>query len=443
MSDLWPVPDRVQRDAVTPVDSLDAYRETWMRAANDPNGFWLAETCASIAWDKAPTMGLEGDYRSVKDTSFSWFADGELNVTTSCIDRHADATPDKTAILWEGDEPGDVRRISYGELRAEVSKLANALRARQIQKGDRVIIYMGMVPEAAVAMLACARIGAVHSVVFGGFSAEALRDRVRDCGAELVITQDVGLRGGRQILLKATVDAALEGEYGVRHVVVFKRRTSRSAGTRTATSSTTRWPRRAPMFARSPRGGPASFQPSAPQPVEGADAHVRGGYITYAGHTYLTVFDLRLDDVVRLRGRRRWDYGHSYIVHGPLANGATSLMFESTPLYPDGRYWDMAERHKITIFYTAPTAIRALAYGDEPVKRYDRSSVRVLGTVGEPINPEAWVWYREVVGENRCNIVDTWWQTETGGICISPTRPRRPRSLGPPRSRCPASSPSS
>ena len=449
MSDLWPVPDRVQRDAVTPVDSLDAYRETWMRAANDPNGFWLAETCASIAWDKAPTMGLEGDYRSVKDTSFSWFADGELNVTTSCIDRHADATPDKTAILWEGDEPGDVRRISYGELRAEVSKLANALRARQIQKGDRVIIYMGMVPEAAVAMLACARIGAVHSVVFGGFSAEALRDRVRDCGAELVITQDVGLRGGRQIPLKATVDAALEGEHGVRHVVVFKR-----------TDEPVGWDADRDVWWHDAVAAESADCPpvvcAAEDPLfilytSGSTGrpkglmHTCGGYITYAAYTHRTVFDLRPDDVYACVADVGWITGHSYIVYGPLANGATSLMFESTPLYPDaGRYWDMVERHKITIFYTAPTAIRALAaYGDEPVKRYDRSSVRVLGTVGEPINPEAWVWYREVVGEGAATSSTPGGRRRRAASASRRSRRRRRRSLGPPRSRCPASSRSS
>ncbi|MFT4703860.1 MAG: acetyl-CoA synthetase [Bradymonadia bacterium] len=436
MSDLWPVPARVTEGASTPVSSLDRYRETWLQAAADPDGFWLEETKNSIAWRTEPTRGLDGGYRSVVDGSFSWFSDGTLNITESCIDRHAEAQPDRVAILWEGDEPGDVRHITYAELRDEVGRTANALRTMGVQKGERVIIYMGMVPEAAVAMLACARLGAVHSVVFGGFSAEALRDRVRDCNAEVVITQDEGLRGGRKIPLKATVDEALEGEHGVRHVLVLQRTS-------------------APVSMTPPRDvwwhdAIAKESPECEAVVCAAEdplfvlytsgstgqpkglVHTCGGYITYTAYTHRTVFDLRPDDIYACVADVGWITGHSYIVYGPLANGTTTMMFESTPLYPDaGRYWDMVERHKINIFYTAPTAIRTLAAsGDELVNKYDRSSLRVLGTVGEPINPEAWEWYFNTVGEGRCTIVDTWWQTETGGIAISPIAPATPTKPG-------------
>ena len=425
----WPVPERVSAGAQNELRDMNAYREAWMNAAADPSGFWLSRTKSLIQWMTPPERGLDGDYRQVRDSSFTWFGDGTLNVTESCLDRHAQTTPDKTAILWEGDAPDETQRISYSELLAEVSRTANALKGMGIQKGDRVIIYMGMVPHAAVAMLACARIGAIHSVVFGGFSAEALRDRVRDCGAEVILTQDVGVRGGRHIPLKATVDAALEGEHGVRHVVVYRR-----------SDEQVDWTPGRDLWWHEVTEAASADCPATPCAAEdplfilytsGSTGrpkglvHTCGGYITYAAYTHRNVFDLREDDVYACVADVGWITGHTYIVYGPLANGATTVMFESTPLYPDaGRYWDMVERHGITLFYTAPTAIRALAaQGDEFVTRYDRSSLRVLGTVGEPINPEAWRWYHEVVGEGRCNIVDTWWQTETGGMCISPIAP--------------------
>ncbi len=430
------VPERVRAGSEQPIDDFPAYLDARHRAEADPDGYWLAIARARVAWRTAPTVGLDGGYHSVADSPFSWFADGTLNVTESCLDAQLAARGDKTAILWEGDEPGDVRRISYRALHAAVCRAANAIAALGIQTGDRVIIYMGMVPEAAIAMLACARIGAVHSVVFGGFSAEALRDRVRDCGAELVITQDEGRRGGKSVPLKAVVDQALEGEKGVRHTLVV-RRTGGDVG----------WTAGRDVWWHDAVDGAAAEREATVVPAEhplfilytsGSTGrpkglvHTCGGYITYTAHTHATTFDLREDDVYACVADVGWITGHSYIVYGPLANGATSLMFESTPMYPDaGRYWDMVERHGITVFYTAPTAIRALAaQGDAFVKRHDRTSLRVLGTVGEPINPDAWQWYYDVVGEGRCAIVDTWWQTETGGHMITPIAPATPTKPG-------------
>ncbi|MEO1270930.1 MAG: acetate--CoA ligase, partial [Myxococcota bacterium] len=315
-------------------------------------------------------------------------------------------------------------------------RAANAFTELGLKKGERVIIYMGMVPEAAVAMLACARLGAIHSVVFGGFSAEALRDRIRDCGAEMVITQDQGLRAGRTVPLKATADEACEGERGVLKMVVVKR----TGGDVGWTDGRDVWWHEV-VGAASPEHQAVECNAEDPLFIlytSGSTGkpkgvvHTCGGYITYASYTHQVVFDLRDDDVYACVADIGWITGHSYIVYGPLANGATTLMFESTPLYPDaGRYWDMVQRHKITVFYTAPTAIRALAAkGDAWVTKYNRSSLRVLGTVGEPINPEAWEWYHRVVGDSGCNIVDTWWQTETGGIMIAPVAPATPTKPG-------------
>jgi acetyl-CoA synthetase len=414
---------------------MEAWQQSWTDAQRDPSRFWLDIARERLSWRTPPTVGLVGDFHSVTREPIRWFEDGVLNVTESCIDRHLETRGDKTALLWEGDEPGSVKAITYRELHEQVCRGANALRALGVQKGDRVIIYMGMVPEAAIAMLACARIGAVHSVVFGGFSAEALRDRIIDCGARVLITQDEGRRGGRSVPLKATSDTAL-AQCDVDAVLVFRH-----------THSDVGW-----VDGRDHNWADALADASPACPAEPCGAedplfilytsgstgkpkgllHTCGGYLAYTTWTTQITFDLREDDVFACVADVGWITGHSYIVYGPLSNGATSLMFESTPLYPDaGRYWDMVERHKITIFYTAPTAIRALAaYGAEPVQRYDRSSLRVLGTVGEPINPEAWIWYHEVVGEGRCNIVDTWWQTETGGHCITPIAPATPTKPG-------------
>ncbi len=432
MQDTWAVPERVREGSPNPIADFDGFLRARHAAEVDPDGFWLGQTHRLLSWRTAPTVGLDGGYHTVKDGPFSWFADGTLNVTESCLDANLESRGDKTAILWEGDEPGDVRRISYRELHGEVCKAANALRELGVQKGERVIIYMGMVPEAAIAMLACARIGAIHSVVFGGFSAEALRDRVRDCGAELIVTQDEGLRAGRTVGLKSTVDAALEGEQGVRRVLVYRR-----------TGGEVAWNPDRDVWWHESVG---KQSPECPAEIVEAEhplfilytsgstgrpkgvLHTSGGYLTWVTYTFRTVFDLRDDDVFACMADIGWITGHSYIVYGPLANGATSLMFESTPVYPDaGRYWDMVQRLGITIIYTAPTAIRALAaQGDDFVQKYDRSSLRILGTVGEPINPDAWKWYYDVVGEGRCTIVDTWWQTETGGMLISPIAPATP-----------------
>ena len=425
------VPSRVSANSPNPIQDMESYREIYAKSMSDSQSYWLSVTRDSIAWRKSPTISREGDFSSVVDAPLQWFSDGLLNVTESCLDRHVETHPDKIAILWEGDEPNDIRRISYRELHSDVCRFANGLLSLGISKGDRVIVYMGMVPEAAVAMLACARIGAIHSVVFGGFSAESLRDRINDCESNLIITQDEGLRGGRKIPLKQTVDESLAGTSSVENVIVYRR----TGNDISKQDHDVDWHE---LIADVDDNNQAEIV-EAEHPLfilytSGSTGkpkglvHTCGGYITYTSYTHRTVFDLRDDDIYACVADVGWITGHSYIVYGPLANGATTFMFESTPLYPDaGRYWDMVERHKMTIFYTAPTAIRALAAkGDDLVQRSDRSSLRVLGTVGEPINPEAWDWYYEVVGEEKCNIVDTWWQTETGGICISPVAPATP-----------------
>ena len=436
MKDVYSVPARVREGSPSPLADLAAWREAVLAATNDPDGFWLDITRARIAWERVPTLGLVGDFHTIAEGPLSWFGDGELNVTVSCLDRHVATQPDKVAILWEGDEPGDTRKLTYRELAAEVNRLANALKALGVHKNHRVLIYMGMVPEAAVAMLACARIGAVHSVVFGGFSAESVRDRLRDSGAEVVITQDEGRRGGRSIALKSVVDQALEGEHNVRNVICFRHTASpvpwhperdlwwhEVVSTASDACAPVIVPAEHPLFILYTSGSTGK-----PKGV----VHTSGGYLTYVAYTHQIVFDLRPNDIFACMADVGWVTGHSYIVYGPLANGATTMMFESVPTYPDaGRYWDVVERHRPTIFYTAPTALRALAaQGDAFVRKYDRSSLRVLGTVGEPINSDAWRWYHEVVGEGRCNIVDTWWQTETGGICLSPLAPATPTKPG-------------
>lgn len=435
--DIIDVDDRVREGSTSQIQDMPGYREHWARAEADPSGYWLAQTRQRLHWRTQPTQGLEGDFWSVRDGQIRWFADGELNVTESCLDRHLDRRGDKVAILWEGDEPGEVRELTYRQLHAAVCKCANALRELGLDKGERAIIYMGMVPEAAIAMLACARLGAVHSVVFGGFSAEALRDRVRDCGASIVITQDVGKRGARHIPLKQTADAALEGEQSVTKVLVYQRdatvETSMTEGrdvwwhevveAASAECEAVTCGAEDPLFVLYTSGSTGR-----PKGL----VHTCAGYLTWTAYTHAITFDLREDDVFACVADVGWITGHSYIVYGPLCNGATTLMFESVPTYPDvDRYWDMVARHGITVFYTAPTAIRTLAaHGREPVERHDLSTLRVLGTVGEPIDPVAWRWYYEVVGRERCAVVDTWWQTETGGHCITPIAPAIPEKPG-------------
>lgn len=430
------VPENVRQNAATPINSLDAWRETWMRAANDPNRFWLKEAQENVRWMTPPTVGCEGDFFTIKDRPIRWFSDGVLNITETCLDQHVEKRPQGVAIIWEADDPADLKKITYQDLYDEVCRLANALKSLGVGKGDRVLVYMGIVPESVVAMLACARIGAVHSLVFGGFSSDAIRSRIEDCGARVVITQNEGRRGGRTIPLKAAVDHALEADLGVEHVIVFERTGNKvpmRQGRDIAWSDIVSDQR--PVCAPEPM---ASEDPLFLMYTSGSTGapkglvHTCGGYVTYVGYTHRTVFDIRPGDVHLCSADTAWITGHSYAVYGPLINGCTTVIFEPPPTYPDaGRYWATVERHRVNIIYTAPTALRTLAAQDEShIHAYDLSSLRVLGTVGEPINLEAWNWYYDVVGKGRCTIVDTWWQTETGGICISPIAPATPVKPG-------------
>jgi acetyl-CoA synthetase len=436
MSDTYPVPDRVRDGSPNLIASMADYRDVYAKTDVDPDGFWLAWARANLQWHTPPTLGLEGDFHTVRDEPVRWFADGTLNVCENCVDRHLATRAEKTAILWEGDEPGDIRRISYRELHVLVQRAANALVALGVEKGDRVVIYMGMIPEAAVAMLACARIGAVHSVVFGGFSAESLRDRLIDSAARVLITQDEGRRGGKPVPLKKIADEAVHGASAVSRVLVVRHTGGEVAWDDArdrdwATALADADPTCAPTVCAAEDPLFILYTSGSTGKPKGL-LHTQGGYLTGVSFTHRAVFDLREDDVYACMADVGWITGHSYIVYGPLANGATTMMFESIPVYPDaGRYWDVVERHRVTVFYTAPTALRTLAaQGDHFVKRHDRSSLRVLGTVGEPINPEAWRWYHDVVGDGRCTVVDTWWQTETGSISISPIAPATPTKPG-------------
>ncbi|HET8727709.1 MAG TPA: acetate--CoA ligase [Alphaproteobacteria bacterium] len=399
------------------------YREMYDRSIRDPEGFW-AEHGKRLDWIKP--------YSKVKDVSFEgdvhikWFHDGTLNACYNCVDRHLPARADQTAILWEGDSPEDSRRITYRELHEEVSRLANVLKARGVKKGDRVTIYMPMIPEAAYAILACARIGAIHSVVFGGFSPDSLKDRIQDCDSNVLITADEGLRGGRKVPLKKNADEALEKCPDVGTVIVV-RRTGGEVGWKDGRDL---WYHEecAKVSADCPCEEMNAEDPLFILYTSGSTGkpkgvlHTTGGYMVYTAMTHQYVFDYHDGDVYWCTADVGWVTGHSYIVYGPLANGAITLMFEGVPNYPDSsRFWQVIDKHKVNIFYTAPTAIRALMReGEGPVKKTSRASLRLLGTVGEPINPEAWLWYHRVVGDERCPVVDTWWQTETGGILISP-----------------------
>ncbi len=417
---VFPVPESVAKAAL--IDKA-GYERMYKHSIEDPDGFW-AEQAKRIDWI-AP-------WTTVKDTSFEgdvhirWFVDAKLNVSANCVDRHAAATPDKIAIIWEGDDPGEDKRITYRELKAEVCRMANVLKKHGVAKGDRVTIYMPMIPEVATAMLACARIGAIHSVVFGGFSPQSLADRIIDCKSTFLITADEGLRGGRTVPLKANADEALARCPDCKTVLVV-RRTGGEVGWKagrdiwwheeSATVSEDCEPEvmdaEDPLFILYTSGSTGK-----PKGV----LHTTGGYLVYAALTHQYVFDYRDGEVYWCTADVGWVTGHSYILYGPLANGATTVMFEGVPNYPDSsRVWRICDKHKVNIFYTAPTAIRALMReGDGPVEKTSRKSLRILGTVGEPINPEAWMWYHNVVGDGRCPIVDTWWQTETGGILITP-----------------------
>jgi acetyl-CoA synthetase len=401
--------------------TLEDYEALHARSLADPDGFWLGQA-QRLDWFTAPAKGANSSYDPLE---IKWFEDGVLNLCHNAVDRHLAARSAQTAILWEGDEPGVTRAISYGELHAEVVRMANCLKALGARKGDRITLYLPMIPEAAVAMLACARIGAIHSVVFGGFSPEALYGRLEDAASRLVITADGGRRGGKLIPLKANVDeaiglgAALDAVLVIRHLgneIGFEAGRDHWYDELGATVPDD-CPC-APMGAEDPLF--ILYTSGSTGKPKGV-LHTTGGYSVWVATTFHYVFDYREGELFWCSADVGWVTGHSYVVYGPLLNGGTTLMFEGVPNYPDfSRFWQVVERHKVNIFYTAPTAIRALMReGEGPVKKHDRSSLRLLGSVGEPINPEAWLWYWRVVGDERCPVVDTWWQTETGGIMIT------------------------
>jgi acetyl-CoA synthetase len=404
------------------VRSLAEYQEMYRESVEQPQEFWRRQAGA-LDWFHPPRTIMDVDPEEV---DFSWFSGGRLNACYNCVDRHLNERGEQTAIIWAADEPGEYRHISYREVKHNVARIANVLLAHGVKKGDRICIYLPMTPELAYSMLACARIGAVHSVVFAGFSAESLRDRILDAGCKVVFTSNEGLRGGRRIQLKATVDQAVEGLSVVEKVFVV-RRTDKEVPMRTGRDF---WLEEETARQRStcPVEWMAAEDPLFILYTSGSTGkpkgvlHTTGGYLVYAATTHKYVFDYHPGDIYCCAADIGWVTGHSYILYGPLANGATTVMFESIPTYPDpGRYWRMVDDLGINIFYTAPTAIRAIARsGDEWVTKYKRTSLRILGSVGEPINPEVWLWYHDVVGDKRCAVVDTWWQTETGGIMITP-----------------------
>ncbi|MFN8704780.1 MAG: acetate--CoA ligase [Rhodospirillales bacterium] len=419
-NELFPVPANIAKSAL--IDAAK-YKSMYDRSVADPAGFW-GEAGKRIDWIKP--------YTKVKNTSFTgdvpikWYEDGTLNVSANCLDRHLAKRGDQIAIIWEGDDPNEHKHITYRQAYEETCRMANVLKKHGVKKGDRVTIYLPMIPEAAYAMLACARIGAIHSIVFGGFSPDSLVNRIQDCDSNFVITADEGLRGGRKVPLKVNADAALKSCPSVKKMLVVKR-----------TGGKVDWdPARDLWYHEEAAGVAAECAPAemaAEDPLfilytSGSTGkpkgvlHTSGGYLVYASMTHQYVFDYHDGDIYWCTADVGWVTGHSYIVYGPMANGATTLMFEGVPNYPDSsRFWQVVDKHKVNIFYTAPTAIRALMReGEAPVKKTSRASLRILGSVGEPINPEAWLWYHNVVGDGRCPIVDTWWQTETGGILITP-----------------------
>ncbi len=413
--------------------NLKQYRDMYARSLAEPDKFW-AEMARRLHWTKTPSKiknaGFEGDI------SIKWFEDGQLNACYNCVDRHLPKRAGQTALIWEGDNPADSKHITYAVMKDEVCRLANALKARGVKKGDRVTIYMPMVPEAVYAMLACARLGAIHSVVFGGFSPDSLRDRILDCGSETVITANEGLRGGKPVPLKVNTDEALKSCPGVKTVIVLKR--TENAVPMTAERDLWWHEFVTPQAKDCPCETMNAEDPLFILYTSGSTGkpkgvlHTTGGYMVWASLTHEITFDYHEGDVYWCTADVGWVTGHSYIVYGPLANGAISLVFEGVPNYPDfSRFWQVIDKHKVNIFYTAPTAIRSLLReGDEWVKKTSRSSLRVLGSVGEPINHEAWMWYHSVVGEGRCPIVDTWWQTETGGHLITPLPGATPTKPG-------------
>ena len=428
------IPPHSAISSIAHCPSLTHYRALYDRSINDTVGFWQEMASLHLSWFSPPTSTMSG---SLLHGDVAWFLNGRINAAYNCIDRHLPLLANKTAILWEGDEPTDVRRVTYTDLFRLTCQFANVLRRRGVKKGDCVCVYMPNVPEAVVAMLACARIGAPHSVVFAGFSPEALRERIEDGHCSVVITADEGKRGGKLIPLKQMVDTAISGLSSVKSVIVYQHTGAESVQMKEGRDvwwhevaakergyAACEWMDSEDtlfmLFTSGSTGKPKGIQ------------HATAGYLLHTLLTTRYVFDLEPDSIYACVADVGWITGHSYIVYGPLLNGATTFLFESTPVYPDaGRYWSMVERHRITQLYTAPTAIRALMkFGDEPVKKYDRSSLRILGSVGEPINPEAWRWYYDVVGGGKCAIVDTYWQTETGGHMITPLPGSHPTKPG-------------
>jgi acetyl-CoA synthetase len=417
---IYPVTEKAKAQSHL---SLDEYLSLYQQSIDDPDTFWANQANRFLDWDQAFSKVYQGDMKAGK---FEWFSDGKLNVSTNCIDRHLPERADQIAIIWEGDEPGTDRAITYQELHDHVCEMANVLKQRGVKKGDRVCIYMPMIPEAAFAMLACSRIGAVHSVVFGGFSPEALKDRILDSDCQTVITTDEGMRGGRSVPLKDNADKALNSCPNVHTVLVVQR-----------TGNNINWHEGRDIWYHEAIKDVSSE--CEPEPMGSEDTlfilytsgstgkpkgvlHTTAGYLLQAAMTHHYVFDYHDGDIYWCTADVGWVTGHSYIVYGPLANGATTLMFEGVPTYPDAsRMWQIVDKYQVNSFYTAPTALRALmAQGNEPLHNTSRDSLRILGTVGEPINPEAWEWYYHQVGKGQCPIMDTWWQTETGGLMITP-----------------------
>jgi acetyl-CoA synthetase len=418
------------------IKSMAEYQALYERSLKDPDGFW-SEMAERLHWFER--------WHTVSKWSFDtaqigWFLGGKTNVSYNCLDRHLEGPRrNKAALIWEGDSPSESKTLTYQQLHREVCRFANVLKSKGVKKGDRVTLYMPMILELPIAMLACARIGAVHSVVFGGFSAESLRDRILDCGSKILVTADHGMRGGKLTPLKRNADEALKDCPDVTTVIVAHRAASEDAP----------WVEGRDHWWNRLMRSPDISDVCPPEPMDSEDPlfilytsgstgrpkgvmHTTAGYLLHSALTHELVFDLREEDTYWCTADLGWVTGHSYIVYGPLANGATSLVFEGVPQYPDwGRFWDVVDKHGVTLLYTAPTAIRAIAReGDEPVKRHRRTSLRLLGSVGEPINPEAWRWYHDVVGDGRCPVVDTWWQTETGGILISPLPGAIPQKPG-------------
>jgi acetyl-CoA synthetase len=422
MSDdkIYPVPAEVAAHAHI---TKDQYQEMYKRSVDDPDGFWAEQAENFLTWFKPWDTVQDWDFHKAH---IRWFEGAKLNVSYNCLDRHLESRGDQVAIIWEGDNPDEDRKITYKELHAEVCRFANALKDMGVVKGDRICLYLPMIPEAAIAMLACARIGAMHSIVFGGFSSDALRDRINDSACKVIITSDQSLRGGRKVPLKVNADTACESTPSIEKMVVVKRggdpiemQEGRDVWYHDIVNAASPDCPAEEMDAEDPL---FILYTSGSTGMPKGVLHTSGGYLLYAAMTHKYVFDYHDGDIYWCTADVGWVTGHSYIVYGPLANGATTLMFEGVPTYPDAsRFWQVVDKHQVNIFYTAPTAIRALmAQGEELVKKTSRSSLRLLGSVGEPINPEAWEWYYRVVGDSRCPIVDTWWQTETGGILITP-----------------------